>query len=181
MYVRPDELNLTFNFELVDAKWDAASYREAITDSLSALADVGAPCTWVLANHDVDRTVTRYGGGEAGVARARAAALVTLSLPGAAYIYNGDELGLSNVELPDDALQDPTWERSGHTDRGRDGERVPLPWSGVRPPYGFGTTAPTWLPQPDDWAEFTVQAQDSDPSSTLTLYRRAAGAAPFAA
>jgi alpha-glucosidase len=173
MYVRREELNLTFNFELVDAKWDAGSYRTAIDDSIGALAEVGAPCTWVLANHDVDRTVTRYGGGTAGVKRARAAALVTLSLPGAVYIYNGDELGLANVDLPDEALQDPTWKRSGHTDRGRDGERVPLPWSGEKPPYGFGTEAPTWLPQPDDWATFTVEAQDGDPDSTLNLYRRA--------
>jgi alpha-glucosidase len=173
MYVRTDELNLTFNFELVDAKWDAGSYRTAIDDSIGALAEVGAPCTWVLANHDVDRTVTRYGGGAAGVTRARAAALVALSLPGAVYIYNGDELGLANVDLPDEALQDPTWERSGHTDRGRDGERVPLPWSGEKPPYGFGTEAPAWLPQPDDWATFTIEAQDGDPESTLNLYRRA--------
>ncbi|HEY3736699.1 MAG TPA: alpha-amylase family glycosyl hydrolase [Jatrophihabitans sp.] len=174
MYVRPDELNLTFNFELVDAKWDAGSYKEAINDSMAALAEVGAPCTWVLANHDVDRTVTRYGGGEAGLARARAAALVTLSLPGAVYVYNGDELGLSNVELPDEALQDPTWARSGHTDRGRDGERVPMPWSGDKPPYGFGTdAAATWLPQPDDWASFTAEAEDRSPESTLNLYRRA--------
>ena len=91
---------------------------------------VGAPCTWVLDNHDVDRAPPATAAGR-GLARARAAALVQLSLPGAAYVYNGDELGLANVDLPDDALQDPTWERSGHTERGRDGERVPLPWSGT--------------------------------------------------
>ena len=174
MYVRPDELNLTFNFELLDAKWDDVEFREAITRSMAALAGVGAPCTWVLANHDVDRTVTRYGGGATGLARARAAALITLSLPGAVYIYNGDELGLSNVELPDRALQDPTWERSGHKDRGRDGERVPLPWSGTARPYGFGTDpGRSWLPQPEDWAPFTAAAEDADPRSTLHLYRSA--------
>jgi alpha-glucosidase len=174
-YVRPDELNLVFNFELVEADWGADSYRAAITRSLDALAAVAAPATWVLANHDVDRTATRYATGAtpaAGLARARAAALVQLALPGAAYIYNGDELGLTNADLPDSALRDPTWERSGHTDRGRDGERVPLPWSGSAPPYGFGGL-PTWLPQPDDWAELTVQAQDGEPGSTLNLYRRA--------
>ncbi|HVU92847.1 MAG TPA: glycoside hydrolase family 13 protein, partial [Jatrophihabitans sp.] len=171
LYVRPDELNLTFNFNLVQAKW--GQFRAAIDRSLQAMRDVGAPCTWVLDNHDVDRAATRYGGGERGLARARAAALVQLSLPGAAYLYNGDELGLPNVELPDEALQDPTWERSGHTERGRDGERVPLPWSGDAPPYGFTEGDATWLPMPDGWAGLTVQAQDGDPDSTLNLYRRA--------
>jgi alpha-glucosidase len=170
-YVRADELNLTFNFHLVEARWDARAFRSAIERSLAALAGVGAPCTWVLANHDVDRTVTRYGGGPRGGARARAAALVQLSLPGAAYVYNGDELGLPNVDLPDETLQDPTWERSGHTDRGRDGERVPLPWEGTQPPYGFTTAAHTWLPMPGDWAGCTVAAQLADPTSTLHLYR----------
>ncbi|MCW2496445.1 alpha-amylase family glycosyl hydrolase [Jatrophihabitans sp.] len=172
-YVRPDELNLTFNFELVEAAWGARPFGAAIEASLAAMSEVGAPCSWVLGNHDVDRPVTRYGDGADGVRRARAAALVQLSLPGAVYIYNGDELGLPNVELPDSALQDPTWERSGHTMRGRDGERVPVPWSGTTPPYGFSTTASTWLPMPDDWAEFTVAAEAAQPDSTLALFRAA--------
>jgi alpha-glucosidase len=172
-YVRPDELNLTFNFELVEASWGAGPFRAAIERSLDALALVGAPCTWVLANHDVDRSATRYGGGPTGLARARAAALMQLSLPGAAYVYNGDELGLANVELPDSALQDPAWERSGHTDRGRDGERVPMPWSGSRPPFGFTDGSSTWLPMPPQWAEMSVATQDARPGSTLRLYRRA--------
>jgi alpha-glucosidase len=172
-YVRPDELNLTFNFELVEAAWGADGFRQAIERSLAAMAAVGAPCTWVLANHDVARAATRYGGGARGVARARAAALVQLSLPGAAYIYNGDELGLANVDLPDEALQDPTWERSGHTERGRDGERVPLPWSGTAPPFGFTSGEATWLPMPAEWASLTVQAQVADPNSTLHFFREA--------
>ncbi|MDQ6851416.1 MAG: glycoside hydrolase family 13 protein [Actinomycetota bacterium] len=172
-YVRPDELNLTFNFELSVAEWDAESLRKAIDSSLSAMSAVGAPCTWVIGNHDMDRPATRYGGADTGTRRARAAALVELSLPGAVCIYNGDELGLANVELPDDALRDPTWERSGHTVRGRDGERVPLPWSGSAPPYGFTTGSSTWLPMPAGWAASTVQAQDADPDSTLNLYREA--------
>ncbi|MDP9093057.1 MAG: glycoside hydrolase family 13 protein [Actinomycetota bacterium] len=172
-YTRPDELNLTFNFELTETPWGAKTFRDAIDRSLAAMSGVGAPCTWVLANHDVDRAATRFGGGMAGLARARAAALVQLSLPGAVYIYNGDELGLPNVELPDEVLQDPTWERSGHTERGRDGERVPLPWAGSRPPFGFSTGSTSWLPMPDEWAELTVEAQEADPDSTLTLYWRA--------
>jgi alpha-glucosidase len=170
-YVRPDELNLAFNFELVMARWGAEPFRRAIESSVRALAGVGAPCTWVLGNHDVDRPVTRYGGRPIGLARARAAALVQLSLPGAAFVYNGDELGLANVDLPDEALRDPTWERSGHTLRGRDGERVPLPWSGDRPPYGFSTASTTWLPMPDDWAGLGGCDQAKDPASTLSLYR----------
>jgi alpha-glucosidase len=172
-YVRSDELNLAFNFELVVAAWGAESFRKAIDSSVAAMAGVGAPCTWVLGNHDVDRPATRYGGGTVGVARARAAALIQLSLPGAVYIFNGDELGLRNVELPDEALRDPTWERSGHTERGRDGERVPMPWSGSTPPYGFSTGETTWLPMPADWADVTVEAELADPDSTLHLYRSA--------
>ena len=170
-YVRPDELNLTFNFRLLQADWDADAFRVAIEDSLSTMAEVGAACTWVLSNHDVVRHVTRYGGGEAGVARARAAALIQLSLPGAVYVYNGDELALPNVDLPDAVLQDPTWERSGHTERGRDGARVPLPWSGSAPPFGFTDDTSTWLPMPGDWTSLTVEAEAADPDSTLSLYR----------
>ncbi len=170
-YVRPDELNLTFNFELAEATWAAADFRKAIEDSLDAMAGVAAPCTWVLSNHDIHRVATRYGGGARGVRRARAAALVQLSLPGAAYLYNGEELGLENVDLPDEVLQDPTWEQTGHTDRGRDGERVPLPWSEDAPPFGFSTSPETWLPMPSYWAPLTVAAQATDPESTLALYR----------
>lgn len=172
-YLRPDELHLGFNFRLVQAGFDAASLRDAIENSLAAAALAGAPPTWTLANHDVVRTVTRYGGGELGRARAAAAALVTLALPGVVFVYNGEELGLPEVALPDAALQDPVWERSGHTERGRDGARVPLPWSGDAAPYGFSTTARTWLPMPDDWAELTVQHQEGDPDSLVELYRRA--------
>jgi alpha-glucosidase len=172
-YVRPGELNLTFNFLLIKAEWDAEEFRSAIDRSLHAMAEVGAPCTWALANHDNPRHVTRYGGGPEGLARARAAALIQLALPGAVYVYNGDELGLPNAELPDAALQDPTWERSGHTRRGRDGERVPLPWSGSRPPFGFSAADHTWLPMPESWAPLTVEAQQADTASTLALYTRA--------
>jgi alpha-glucosidase len=103
--------------------------------------------------------------------------LLTMSLPGSAYVYQGEELGLPEVEdLPEAVLDDPTWERSGHTDRGRDGCRVPIPWSGTRPPYAFspeGASAAPWLPQPDDWAGLTVDAQTGDPGSMLELYRTA--------
>jgi alpha-glucosidase len=126
-----------------------------------------------LSNHDVDREATRYGGGCVGLSRAWAMALVMLALPGAVFIYNGEELGLENVELPDEALRDPVWERSGHTRRGRDGCRVPMPWEGDAPPFGFSATSDTWLPIPPQWVELTVQRQRDDPNSTLTFYRRA--------
>ena len=173
LYARPDELHLVFNFRLLEADWGAESFTAAITHSLAAMHSVGAPATWVLSNHDVVRHATRYGGGEVGVRRARAAALVQLALPGPAYIYQGDELALPNVELPDEALQDPVWERSGHTDRGRDGERVPMPWAGDGPSYDFSARPETWLPMPVDWAHLTVEAQLEDPASTLSLYRQA--------
>jgi alpha-glucosidase len=173
LYVRGDELHLTFNFRLVEAEWSAATFTAAIDGSLTAMAEVGAPCTWVLSNHDVVRHTTRYGGGELGRTRGRAAALIQLSLPGAVYLYNGDELGLENVDLPDEVLQDPTWIRSGHTDRGRDGERVPMPWEGTEPPFGFGSGQQPWLPMPAEWADVTVEAELDDEHSTLSLYRHA--------
>ncbi|UZJ23836.1 glycoside hydrolase family 13 protein [Rhodococcus antarcticus] len=172
-YVRPDELHLGFNFRLVEAEPVADAVREAVEHSLAAVASVGAPPTWTLSNHDVERHVTRYGGGELGVRRARAMVLVELSLPGAIYLYNGEELGLPNVHLPEDALQDPVWERSGRTERGRDGCRVPLPWEGTEPPFGFSTSPDTWLPVPPEWVSLTVEAQLEDPGSMLSLYRGA--------
>jgi alpha-glucosidase len=191
-YVRPDELHTSFNFDYLRAAWNADGLRAAIDGTLSALAPVGAPPTWVLSSHDETRHVTRFGRAASGAGtmgfdassptdlalglrRARAAALLTLALPGGAYLYQGEELGLPEVEdLPEEVLQDPTWERSGHTARGRDGCRVPLPWSGEQPPFGFTADGVRpWLPQPESWRELTVAAQRDDPASTLSLYRSA--------
>lgn len=172
-YLRPDELHLGFNFRLVRAEFDAAEVREAIENSLAAAELAGSPATWTLSNHDVEREVSRYGGGEAGLAKARAMALVMLALPGAVFVYNGEELGLPNVELPDEVLQDPVWERSGYEERGRDGCRVPMPWSGDTPPFGFSASDDVWLPMPPEWAVLTVAAQEHDPESTLVFFRRA--------
>ena len=148
-YVRPDELHTAFNFNYLVAPWRAPELRKAIDETVAEHAAVGAPPTWVLSNHDVARHVSRYARGRPpsgaqpppprrpadlalGIRRARAAALLILALPGGAYVYQGEELGLPEVEdLPEDVLQDPTWERSGHTDRGRDGCRVPIPWPGT--------------------------------------------------
>jgi alpha-glucosidase len=172
-YLRPDELHLGFNFRLVRAEFDADDIREAIENSLAAAELAGSPPTWCLSNHDVEREVSRYGGGAVGLARARAMALVMLALPGPVFVYNGEELGLPNVELPDEALQDPVWERSSHQERGRDGCRVPMPWQGTSPPFGFSSAEDTWLPMPAEWAALTVEAQQADADSTLALFRRA--------
>jgi alpha-glucosidase len=191
-YVRPGELHTAFNFDFLRCPWDAERLREVIDATRAALTAVGAPATWVLSNHDVVRHVTRYGRSDTGLRgprdanreppdldlgtrRARAAALLMHALPGGAYVYQGEELGLPEVlDIPESRLQDPVWERSGHTSRGRDGCRVPLPWSGDAPPYGFGPdgTVP-WLPQPDSWKELTAEAEAADPGSMLELYRAA--------
>jgi alpha-glucosidase len=191
-YVRPGELHTAFNFDFLRCSWEAGALRSVIDSSLRALHAVGAPATWVLSNHDVVRHVTRYGrartrgsgpqheaGGpvdlELGRRRARAALLLMHALPGSVYHYQGEELGLEEVtNLPEAVLQDPTWDRSGHTKRGRDGCRVPLPWQGGKPPFGFGPgSVRPWLPQPGHWHALTAQAQSSDEDSMLSLYRKA--------
>ncbi|MFE0024151.1 glycoside hydrolase family 13 protein [Amycolatopsis sp. NPDC059021] len=171
-YLRPGELHLAFNFRLVLTHFDADAMRTAIERSLAVPAAVGAPATWTLGNHDVWRPVSRYGGGAQGVRRARAMALVQLALPGVVYLYNGDELGLANVDIPEEALADPRAKTSG-PEFGRDASRVPLPWEGELPPFGFSRNPRTWLPMPADWAGITVEKQIEDEHSTLSLYRHA--------
>jgi alpha-glucosidase len=193
-YLRPDEMHTAFNFDFMARPWDAAELRDSIDSMLAAHAPVGAPSTWVLSNHDVTRPVTRYGREdtsfafvrkrfdtptdlELGTRRARAAALLSAALPGSLYVYQGDELGLPEAEdIPLDLREDPMYFRSDGIDPGRDGCRVPLPWSGTQPPFGFesddAVTAP-WLPQPPAWANLTVEAQAGDSSSMLSLYRTA--------
>ncbi len=197
-YLRPDELHTAFNFDFLTAAWDLGSLRDAIHRTLDIHRQIDATPTWVLSNHDVTRHVTRFGRAYTGYEhspefraehhgepyqpalgqrRARAAAMLTFALPGSVYVYQGDELGLPEVEdIADTDRQDPMWTRSGRTNPGRDGCRVPLPWSGDTAPYGFspaGATAPTWLPQPPDWAPFTVDGQERNPGSMLSFYRTA--------
>ncbi|GAA0704163.1 glycoside hydrolase family 13 protein [Kitasatospora atroaurantiaca] len=187
-YVRPDELHQAFNFQYLGTYWDATELREVIDVSLDAMRPVDAPATWVLSNHDVTRHATRFanppggtqirtaGDRELGLRRARAATLLMLALPGSAYVYQGEELGLPDVtDLPDEVRQDPSFFRQAGQDGYRDGCRVPIPWSGTEAPYGFGPTVggPSWLPQPAAWAGLSVEAQTGDPTSTLELYRSA--------
>ncbi|MGZ4454351.1 MAG: glycoside hydrolase family 13 protein [Nocardioides sp.] len=174
-FVRPDEMSQSFNFSWLLADWSAAAFSDVVTGTLDALEPVGASPTWVLSNHDVVRHVTRYGGGETGLARARAATLTMLALPGSAYLYQGEELGLEQAEVGPDHRQDPSWFRTG--EEGRDGCRVPIPWGGDHAPYDFGPgSGQPWLPQPASYAALSVAAQMDDPDSTLSFYRRALAA-----
>ena len=110
---------------------------------------------------------------ERGTRRARAAALLAMALPGSLYVYQGEELGLPEVEdIPHDRRQDPMWHRSGGLDPGRDGCRIPIPWEGDAPPYGFSNgDATPWLEPPVGWAQLTVAAQSEQAASMLSLYR----------
>ncbi|SCL36321.1 alpha-glucosidase [Micromonospora pallida] len=174
-YIGPDELHQAFSFDFLDATWSADSFRKVIDTALAESTIVGAPTTWVLSNHDKKRHVTRYGDGEVGLRRARAATLLMLSLPGCAYVYQGEELGLPEVlDLPDELRQDPSFLRTGES---RDGCRVPIPWSGQLAPYGFGPEGSelSWLPAPATWAALSVAAQTGVPGSTLELYRTVLG------
>jgi alpha-glucosidase len=201
LYLRPDELANSFNFQFLNSKWSAKSFRKSIKNTFKVLGGTSAPASWVLENHDVTRSTVRFdqgltGGGadgnksrygnpkkfdiHRGTRRARAAALLMLALPGGAYIYQGEELALPEVmEMPNDRRQDPVWRMSGYRDYGRDGCRVPLPWEeGASGAHGFSGNAAlrpeeAWLPQPAKWGRYSVQVQERDENSTLWLYRRA--------
>ncbi|GAA1366251.1 glycoside hydrolase family 13 protein [Streptomyces beijiangensis] len=183
-YLRPDELHTAFNFAFLQSPWEEKALRRVIDATLAAHAPVGAPATWVLSNHDTTRHVTRYGRTdtsyaldgvrthgapvdlELGLRRARAAALLTMALPGSVYVYQGDELGLWEVEdIPAGLRQDPTFLHTGGEDLGRDGCRVPIPWGDERP-----DAAAPWLPQPAAWKTLSVRAQTGDPDSMLEFY-----------
>ena len=170
-YVAPDTLHQIFNFDFMACPWDAGRLRAVIEKTMASLTITGAPATWALSNHDSPRVPSRLGGGDEGRRRARALALVAHALPGAVYVYQGEELGLDDVDLPDEARQDPVFLRTNGEQKGRDAARVPIPWSGDQPPYGFGSNADTWLPMPEGWGSVTVDAEEADPDSTLWQYR----------
>jgi alpha-glucosidase len=198
-YIRPGELHQVFSFDLLQQSFEAKAFHTSITQCLEALKEVEGVPAWTLNSHDVHRAVTRYGltrvepsvtadlnairtraRGDVdvalGVARAKAAVLLMLALPGTHYLYQGEELGLPEVlDLPDEARQDPIWERSGRTEHGRDGSRVPLPWRADAENFGFSSgqgAAAAWLPQPLWFASFAVDRQEGDPGSVLAFYRR---------
>lgn len=193
LYARPTELGQAFNFDLLESPWTAEAFRDIILRNLAEAAQSGASSTWVLSNHDVVRHASRYGlpnetpldpwlrtagrvpveDRAVGLRRARAATLLMLALPGAAYLYQGEELGLPEVaDIPEDRLEDPIWLRTNGERKGRDGARVPLPWKQSGDSFGFGP-GPSALPQPAWFAELSVEAQERNPQSTLLFYREA--------
>ena len=192
-WVAPGQMHQCFNFDFLRTLWDRDALATVIADSLAAFDTVDAPTTWVLSNHDVSRHATRFGlDGIAldlgdgigpgdpqpdtalGLERARAATLFMLGLPGGAYLYQGEELGLGDhTTLQDSHRQDPTFLRTNGKRTGRDGCRVPIPWVHDAPAHGFSPTGKTWLPQPQDWADYSRDVQERDPASTLNLYRSA--------
>ncbi|HWH25631.1 MAG TPA: glycoside hydrolase family 13 protein [Pseudolysinimonas sp.] len=190
-WVRPDEMQQAFNFGYLSTDWNAAALRVIVDDSLAAFEAVDAPSTWVLSNHDVIRHATRFGLNPPppqgtgigpltvpqpdvalGLQRARAATAFMLALPGSAYLYQGEELGLPEViHLPDSARQDPTFARTAGKIYGRDGCRVPIPWEAALPAAGFSPSGESWLPQPAGWPGFARDVQLGVEGSTLELYR----------
>jgi alpha-glucosidase len=201
LYLRPDELANSFNFDFLDSKWDAKILKQRINQTFKNLEGVDAPSSWVFNNHDVTRSVTRFdlglkGGGvstikqrfgkskkfnpKRGVRRARAGAMLMLALPGGAYVYQGEELGLPEVtDIPKVRLTDPRWKMSGYKDPGRDGCRVPLPWAqSKKGSHGFSTNealgaSDSWLPQPKWWGDYAADRQEDNSDSTLNTYRKA--------
>ena len=190
LFVRDDEFHQAFNFDFLQTPWRATDLREVIASSYAANDKVGAPTTWVLSNHDVVRHASRLGlpigtprpngiGADdaqpdavAGLRRARAATTLMLALPGGAYLYQGEELGLpDHTTMPDAVRQDPTFARTHGKELGRDGCRVPLPWSKDEPAFGFNGTGDTWLPQPTVYGDLAVDQQEGVAGSTLELYR----------
>jgi len=190
LYVRSDEMHQAFNFEFLDCRWDAAQLRGVVEASLRTNDAVGAPTTWVLSNHDVVRHASRLGLDQSlprpngiraedpqpdaalGLRRARAATAMMLGLPGGAYVYYGEELGLpEHTTMPDRFRQDPTFHRTHHEVTGRDGCRVPMPWAKDEPSHGFGPGEDPWLPQPEAYGELAVDQQAGVQGSTLELYR----------
>ena len=200
-YIGPTRFHTSFDFDLLLANWDVRRVHDAIHHGVVSLGERGLPVTWTLNNHDTQRSVTRYGHADAhlesaytgnnlrhseapvdlelGTRRARAMALIMFGVPGALYLYYGEELGLPEVlDLPESALQDPIWERSGHTERGRDGCRVPMPWTAdTAHNFGFSSTAASnsmalpWMPQPADYGLYGADREERDPGSMLNLYR----------
>lgn len=190
-YLRPDELHQAFSFDFLLCHWRATDLVRTVSDMMRQAESVGAPPTWVLSNHDVVRHATRLGypvgtprphgigagdpqpDSALGLRRARAATTLMLALPGAAYLYQGEELGLpEHTALPDEVRQDPAFLRSGGAELGRDGCRVPLPWTQGAPGAGFSPTGATWLPQPAEYDALAADAQRGVAGSTLELYRR---------
>lgn len=167
LYVRPDELNQVFNFDLLTTPFEAKALFESISGAFSILEPVDALPTWALSNHDSPRVASRLG-----VSQSQALAIFLLALPGSFYLYNGQELSLPDGDVQDIDRQDPVYFRTQGLQKGRDGARVPLPWSADEVNCGFSTARP-WLPIAESWRQLSVEAQEKDSASSLLLFRRA--------
>ena len=171
-FARADELGQAFAFDVLHTPWSAAALRRTVDAQLAAHRAVGALPAWVAGNHDIARVATRLG-----PERALALHLFLLALPGAFYLYAGDELGLPDAEVPPETWQDPQSLRSGGRLPNRDGARVPLPWTSG-PGVGF-TTGEPWLPIPATWPQYARDRQESDPTSAWSVLQRALAARPW--
>jgi alpha-glucosidase len=193
LYASADSLGQVFNFDLVASEWGAEDYKKVVDQNVEFERESGSSSTWVLSNHDIIRHATRLAfprgldqsawyeanrfnpdvDVELGLRRALAGTLHILGLPGSTYIYQGEELGLPEVlDIPDEDMQDPTWERYGHKSKSRDGCRVPIPWTRSGSSFGFGPNG-SHLPQPQWFGDYSVEAQEGVPGSALELYREA--------
>ena len=191
-WVRPDEYHQTFNFGYLETPWEREPLEKVVRESLEEFGKVGAPSTWILSNHDTIRHTSKYGvpnipmhgmgiGPDSeqpeetiGLRKARAASAFMLGLPGGAYIYQGEELGLpEHTMLEGKYRQDPTWFRTNGERVGRDGCRVPLPWeANGGASFGFNQTGKSWLPAPESFKRYARDAQEGVPGSTLELYKQ---------
>ena len=192
-YASSEELGQCFNFELLDASFNASEFKVIIDRALLSAKKNGSSSTWCLNNHDQMRPATKFGllptvdrirwknsGGKTnpldeklGIQSAIAASMLIMALPGCTYIYQGEELGLHEVlDIPEDQIQDPQYLRNHKVDKGRDGCRVPLPWTKSGSSFGFGDGG-SHLPQPKNFGEYSIEVESADPNSPLSIFRKA--------
>ena len=195
LYASTKTLGQCFDFRFIETPFEAAAYKESVQDALELALKNKSSCTWTLSNHDQIRHATKMGlnsavdrrswmlsngtshplDAAAGTQNALAATLFILALPGSTYMYQGEELGLHEVtDIPASQIQDPQYLRNNKMDKGRDGCRVPLPWEKSGTSFGFGTGG-AHLPQPSWFADYSVEAEENDPNSALSIYRIALG------
>ncbi len=193
LYASADELGQAFNFELLNANFNATEFKTVIDRGLTQAKALGSSSTWCLNNHDQMRPATKYGllptvdhirwknsagatsplDENLGMRSAIAASMLIMALPGCTYIYQGEELGLHEVlGIPEDQIQDPQYLRNLKVDVGRDGCRVPLPWTSSGSSFGFGDGG-SHLPQPQWFAKNSVEVESKDPQSPLSIFRKA--------
>jgi alpha-glucosidase len=169
-YVGARRLHQAFNFVVAKTPFEPDAIRALLRKALELFDRIDTSPTWVLSNHDLERHPSRFGGGELGRRRGLAFTALLFGLPGAPYLYQGEELGLEESDVPTDRREDPMWARSDRV--GRDGSRTPIPWSGEAPGFGFTAGRDAWMPFDDQATTRNVEAQAADPASILSTYKR---------